>query len=121
MDWTVIIQYLFGGAAISALSSVITLKATRKQAEANARGSELDNVQEAVKIWRELAESFKTDLDQARKDNADITCQIESLRKEVAKLSNVLNRVLKLLDKITPDNIETTVNEIRNEIHDRTA
>jgi len=121
MDWSQIIQYLIGGALLSSVTSLVTLRATRKKAEAAAKTNELDNVQEAVKIWRELAESFKSDLEQARKDNCEITSQIESLRKEVVKLTNVTNRVLKLLDKITPENLETTIKEIRDEIHDRNS
>lgn len=121
MEFTQLIQYLIGGGVVSLVTSLVTIRATRKKADAAAKTNELDNVQEAVKIWRELAESFKSDLEQARKDNSEITCQIDSLRKEVVKLTNVTNRVLKLLDKITPENLETTINEIRNEIHDRNS
>lgn len=118
MDWSMIGQFFMGGTLLGLITALVTLKATRKKANAVAKTNELDNVQEAVKIWREVAEGFKADLASARSDNCEITKQIEGLRKEVVKLTNITNRVLKLLDKITPENVESMINEIRNEIHD---
>lgn len=120
MNWNQILQYLIGGALLSSLTTLVTLRATRKKADAAAKTNELDNVQEAVKIWRELAELFRAELEQARKDNSEITVQIDSLRREVVKLTNATSRVLRLLDKITPENIESTIKQIRDEIHERT-
>jgi len=121
MEWGQIGQFLLGGAMLSFISTLVTLQATRKKANAAAKSNELDNVQEAVKIWRETAECFKAQFEAAKADNCEITKQIDALRKEVAKLTTATTRVLKLLDKITPDNLESTITEIRNEIHDRTA
>lgn len=121
MDWLQLIQFLAGGAVLSTISTIVTLRATRKKADAEAKTSELDNVQEAVKIWRETAEAFKTQFEASKADNCEITKQIDALRKDVAKLTNITARVLKLLDKITPENLESTINEIRDEIHNRTA
>jgi len=121
MDWIQLFQLLLGGAFVSGISTLVTMKASRKKADADARTSELDNVQEAVKIWRETAEAFKEQFETAKADNCEITKQIDALRKDVAKLTNITARVLKLLDKITPENLESTINEIRDEIHNRTA
>jgi hypothetical protein len=121
MDWIQFLPLLLGGSIVSVISALITMKATRKKAYAEAKGNELDNVQEAVKIWRELAESFKTDLDKARTDSGEVTRQLETLRNEVIKLTKVTTKVLKLLDKITPENLESTIIEIRDEIHNRNS
>lgn len=119
MDWMSIIQLVMGGALTGFLSTILTLRATRKKADSEAKGQELDNVQEAVKIWRELAETFRVDIKNTQEENCELTKQIEGLRKEVVKLTSITKRVLALLDKVTHDNLDQTVKEIRNEMQYR--
>ena len=117
---TIITALLTGG-----FSSLITVRFSRQKAKAEAvlaessvKTSELDNVQEAVKIWREMAESLKSELNQSRDDYKNITSEIESLRKEIAHLTCINSKIMKLLDKITPENLEKMVEQIKKEIHE---
>ena len=118
MDWTTIISLLlnlvFGGGFITTL---VTLKSSAKKADADVKTTELDNVQEAVKIWRETAETFKSELDSYRANQKEMTLQMECLRKEVAKLSTINCKMVKLLDKINTDNLEQIVEQIKK-MHD---
>lgn len=102
------------------LVSLLTLRSTRKKAKAEAKANELDNVQEAITIWREMAANLKSELAQSRKENDalvnEMRKEIESLRRAVSRLTTVNNKMLKLLDKITPDNLETMVEQIK-ELH----
>jgi len=128
MDFTsiiiTVISALFGGG----IGSVLTFKATRKKAGAEAKGAEataesteLDNVEKAIKIWREMAESLKLELEASRKNYDEVARQVEALRKEVQKLNTISQRILKKLDKITHENLDQMVEEIKQEIQKNNA
>lgn len=117
MEWTSLITLLVSTLAGSGIGSLVTLRAQRTKANAESRGSELDNVEDAVKIWRELAESFKNELQQARADNSEITKQVDLLRREVVRLTRTNSDIIRMLKKLTPDNLEESVRDIINEIN----
>lgn len=115
---------LIGGGGIGYL---FTIRATRRKALAEAdktreevKTNELDNVQEAIKIWREMAESLKGERDEykqsyleVQKHNQDMASQMEAIRKELSRLTNINTKMVKLLDKITPENLDDMVDKIR--------
>lgn len=134
LDWTTIIGTLigaiFGGGGIW----LFTIGAVRKEADAKAnqaqedvnktksdvKSSELDQVQEAITIWRGIAEDMKTERDEYKAaflevsaHNTKMAEQLESIRKELVKLSSINNKMVKLLDKITPDNLNEMVDKIK--------
>ena len=134
LDWTTIIGTIigaiFGGGGIW----LFTIGAARKEAEAKAdqaseevnktksdvKSAELDQVQEAITIWRGIAEDMKTERDEYKANfllvsnhNAEMALQLESIRKELAKLSTINSKMVKLLDKITPDNLSEMVDKIK--------
>lgn len=117
MEWTSLITLLLSTLAGSGIGSLVTLRAQRTKANAESRGSELDNVEDAVKIWRELAESFKNELQQARTDNAEITKQVDMLRREVVRLTRTNSDIIRMLKRLTPENLEESVRDIINEIN----
>lgn len=117
MEWTSLITLLVSTLAGSGIGSLVTLRAQRTKANAESSGSELDNVEDAVKIWRELAESFKNELQQARADNSEITKQVDLLRREVVRLTRTNSDIIRMLKKLTPDNLEESVRDIINEIN----
>lgn len=115
---SLILNAILGGGF---LVTFVTLRSTRKKASAEAKGSELDNIQEAIGIWREMAENLRKELAESRAENDvmahEMRKEIEALRKAVAKLTTVNNKMLKLLDKITPENIDSMIKQIK-QIHD---
>lgn len=114
MDYAGMIMTLLGGGIIGRF---LTLKYTRQKAKADAKSSELDNVQEAITIWREMAASLKKEISELSHKNESMQKELEGLRRAVNRLSSINNRMVKLLDKITPENLETMVEQIKK-IHD---
>lgn len=106
------------------LLQFFTMKALRAKvnaeadgAKATAESTELDNVDKAIKIWREMAEQLKNELHDSRSKYVEIGVQVDELRKEVNKLTCASNKILKMLDKITHDNLEKVVEQIKNELN----
>ena len=119
------LNLIFGGGIII---TFITLKAQRKKADAEADGAiatadstELDNVEKAIKIWREMAMELKNELTTARTKYEEVSVQVEALRKDVQKLNTISTRILKMLDKITHENLEKMVETIKDEIQKSNA
>lgn len=132
-----ILTYILGGGFLALIIGIVTLGAKIKEAnakaeqavadaqkmKAEAKSQELTNVEHAIKIWRELA----TDLAQKyaeqteaysalNKNYTELTHKFDALNKEVKRLSTTSNKILTILDKMTPDNLESTKQEIRNEL-----
>lgn len=109
------------------LYGLFTIKAQKRKAEAEAnkvreevKTNELDNVQEAIKIWREMAESLKAERDEykrsyleVQKHNSEMAERMEAIRKELTRLANINSKMVKLLDKITPENLSEMVETIK--------
>ena len=135
---SIVLNVLLGGGIIA----LFTMRSQRRKVaaeasreEASADTVELDNVEKAIKIWREMAESLKSELQESReKHNAALAewhDQAKDLKTTVEKLNSTneafstklqdiarrLAKILKLLEKISPDNIVGPVEEIKNEIH----
>lgn len=115
-----VVASIFGGGFVG---SFLTVRAQRKKAtaeakgaEANAESTELDNVEKAIKIWREMAENLKSQRDEALNSFTEMSKQVEALRRDVKKLNSTNQKILKLLDKISHENLESTVEEIKSEI-----
>jgi len=114
------LNLVFGGGF---LISFLTLRAQRKKAGAEAKGAEataesteLDNVEKAIRIWREMAENLKTQRDEAITSFGEVSKQVEALRRDVKKLNSTNQKILKLLDQISHENLERMVKEIKEEI-----
>lgn len=110
---SLILNLVLGGSLIVTLN---TLKAARKEAVANARkadaeadSSEIKNVDGVAKMWRDLAVEMSERQDELSK-------QVVTLSKEVRTLKIATNKVIRLLDRITPENLEEMVRKIKDEI-----
>lgn len=118
---SLILNLIFGTGFIL---TFITLKSAKKKANAEAdnaaaqvKTTELDNVQEAIKIWREMAEGLKNELEGYKNSHGEMTKELDALRKEVKKLTAINSKILNLLDKLTPENMDEIKSKIK-EIHE---
>lgn len=84
--------------------------AEARKSEAEAKTSELEVIENAIKIWREIAEDLKKEVQRLSEDNKALKC-------EVSRLRYINNKILQALDKMTKDNIEQIVGQIKNEIN----
>jgi predicted nucleic acid-binding Zn-ribbon protein len=118
---SVIINALLGGGIII---QFITMRSIRAKAQAQAglakaetESKELDNVNEAITIWREMAKSLKEELQESRSNYDSVAKEVNELRSEINKLTATSNKIVKLLDRITHDNLDKMVEQIKNEIN----
>ena len=118
---SIVLNALLGGGL---LFQFITLRAQRKKADAEAEGAkataettELKNVETAISIWREMALQLKNELENQRSQYVEVTTHVDALRREVKRLTEASNKILKLLDRITPENLERMKEQIKAEIN----
>lgn len=72
-------------------ASLATYFSTKKKENVDIQGGELSNTQEAVKIWRELAQDM-SDKVKELSDKIDIlTAEVHSLKSENSALKSKLN------------------------------
>lgn len=75
------------------IASIATYFSTRKKENVDIQGGELSNTQEAVKIWRELAQDM-SDKVKELSDKIDIlTAEVHSLKSENSTLKSKLNLI----------------------------
>lgn len=128
-DWfsiiNTILTLVFGTGFII---SIITIKAQKRKANAEAKGAdanaestELDNVDKAVKIWRELGEAADVrakaaeERAQALYENYNkLAGEVSLLRAEVRRLTLRSDKILKILDTIDHENLEQKKKEAKD-------
>jgi rubrerythrin len=89
--------------------TLLTLKSTKAKAAADAKAAEINNVDAVAKMWRELAEKMSDQY-------AEVSEQVDKLTKEVNKLRSINSKIVRLLDRITPENMLDMIEKIKQEI-----
>jgi predicted RNase H-like nuclease (RuvC/YqgF family) len=75
----------------ASIASLLTYFSTRKKENVDIQGGELSNTQEAIKIWREMAQEM-SDKVKELSDKIDIlTAEVHSLKSENSSLKSKLN------------------------------
>ncbi len=84
-------------------SSLITAIAgwlfSRKKQAAEIRSTEVDNVDKATKIWRDLAQELRDELSLLIKENAEMKQEIKKLEIKVQSLMRENKKLRQLLEK----------------------
>jgi len=78
-----------------ALSSFVTYIIARRKTVAEAQGSEIDNVQKAIAVWRELAENLEAKVDKLINENALLKAEVMSQKNEMARLESLVRDLTK--------------------------
>ena len=63
---------------------------TRKKTNADAKGSELENVEHAIKIWRETAEKLSARVDELSREIDDLRADLVTVHRENKQLKDYL-------------------------------
>jgi chromosome segregation ATPase len=63
---------------------------TRKKTNADAKGSELENVEHAIKIWRETAEKLSDRVDELSREIDDLRADLVTVHRENKQLKDYL-------------------------------
>lgn len=90
------------------------LKTALEKSRTEVQSNELQNVDGAIKIWRETAESLRDELVKSQGNYSAVITQLDGLRKEVTRLNNINTKMIKLLDRITPENLTEMVAKIKD-------
>lgn len=72
------------------VASVTTFVFARKKENVEIQGSEITNVQEAIKIWREMATDMKAEVAELKDKVESLTTEIHNLRAENVELRSKL-------------------------------
>lgn len=108
--------------------SLLTIRAQRKKANAEAKGAdanaestELDNVSKAISIWRESAQASENRYKELLENYISIAskmtgmeCKMTELETTVKKLTATNNLILKILKEINHDNLEQKKQEAKD-------
>ena len=102
---------------------MLTIRAQKKKANAEAQGAEamaesteLDNVEKAIKIWREMAESLRQELAASHEKYEAVVIQVNELKKSIDRLNSTNAKILRMLDKMSPSNFDKLIAEIKQEL-----
>lgn len=121
-EWVSLLLNIFLGGGL--LVTLVTLRQTKlkagaeaEKAIAEARADEIKNVDAAIMIWRKLAEDMSDKYNDMSIKCEALSRSVENLTAEVSRLRLTSNRIVRLLDKITPENLEHVVAEIKKELN----
>ena len=91
------VQTLITGLGAAGGGSFFTWIFARKKTNAEAKGSEIDNVEKVIAIWRETAEKLKASNDELvkevhslRQDVDDLRAELSVMHRENTKFKNYL-------------------------------
>ncbi len=82
MNWDNIIEGLIGAGG----GTIIGFVAGRRKENAEVKGTELDNIEKAVKMWREMAEELKGQVEDLSQKVDTLMAEVHDLRAENAEL-----------------------------------
>lgn len=131
---SLIANILFG----SGFLGILTVKAFRKKAdgdasqsvaqakviEAQAENQQIENMTKIADAWKQQTSALEERLkykeeqhDVISKQITELSANVESLTKEVASWRILTQKMVLLIDKVTPDNLEETKRTIKK-LHD---
>ena len=118
----------------SGITVFFTMRSFKKKSNAEAelaaqtaKSKELENIDSAITTYKIMAEDLKVELKSAnddrialrdeltesRKERMVVMEEMTKLRKEVAKLTIINKKIFETLDKITPENLEQMVEQLK--------
>ena len=84
------VQTLITGLGAAGGGSFFTWIFARKKTNAEAKGSELENVEQAIKIWRETAEKLSARVDELSKEIDELRADLVTVHRENKQLKDYL-------------------------------
>lgn len=97
---SLILNLLLGGGFIT---TAVLLRTQKRQAVANVRTSEIDNLDRVAKIWRESLEAREKYFEE---EMASLRLKIGDMENTIRMLSNTNKQILKILKEINHDNLD---------------
>ena len=85
------------------------LKVDTKQVAVDTERTEIQNIENLARMWREQAELLERKLD-------TMQTKIDKLENELLKMNKLNNKIYKLLDKVSRENWEQLVEQVKEEL-----
>lgn len=85
------------------------LKVDTKQVVVDTERTEIQNIENLARMWREQAELLERKLDAMQ-------TKIDKLEGDLLKMNKLNNKIYKLLDKVSRENWEQLVEQVKDEL-----
>lgn len=85
------------------------LKVDTKQVAVDTERAEIQNIESLARMWREQAELLEKKLD-------TMQTKIDKLENDLLKMNKLNNKIYKLLDKVSRENWEQLVEQVKEEL-----
>lgn len=85
------------------------LKVDTKQVVVDTERTEIQNIENLARMWREQAELLERKLD-------TMQTKIDKLEGDLLKMNKLNNKIYKLLDKVSRENWEQLVEQVKDEL-----
>lgn len=82
---SMVLSFLFGGGIVL----IVTLKATKRKANAEADSADIDNVNKVIGIWKDTSTHLRSEMDLMQKEMCELLGEISSLRKTIADIRKI--------------------------------
>lgn len=117
---SLILNILFGGGLWLSLiqikqireqkdEEIRRLKVDTKQVVVDIERTEIQNIENLARMWREQAELLERKLDAMQ-------TKIDKLEGDLLKMNKLNNKIYKLLDKVSRENWEQLVEQVKDEL-----
>ena len=105
---SLLLNIVFGGGFIT---TVFMLRTQKRHALANARSSEIDNLDRVAKIWRESLEAREKYFED---EVGKLFARISEMEATIKALTQTNKQILKILKEINHENLEQKKEEAKN-------
>lgn len=93
---SMVLSFLFGGGIVL----IVTLKATKRKANAEADSADIDNVNKVIGIWKDTSTHLRSEMDLMQKEMCELLGEISSLRKTIADIRKIADGAMPAPEQI---------------------
>lgn len=107
----------------STVTGIVAFLLGMRRTRAEVKKTEIEALKGALEIWQKTVDELRLEIEQLKGNNAVLQGEIISLRDdngklrcEISRLRYLNNRIIKLIENLTPHNFEQVTQEIKQEI-----
>ena len=93
---SMVLSFLFGGGIVL----IVTLKATKRKANAEADSADIDNVNKVIGIWKDTSTHLRSEMDLMQREMCELLGEISLLRKTIADIRKIADGAMPAPEQI---------------------
>lgn len=101
---SLVLNLLFGGGLVL----MVTLRATKRKANAEADSADIDNVNKVIGIWKDTSTHLRSEMDMMQQEMCELLGEIATLRKTIADIRKIADGAMPSHEQI--EAIKQTLN-----------